>query len=233
MKLRNRFLIRLAARLLSVTSRLWLKTVRTEIQTAAPHTNPYEDNGDNRYLYCMWHDAILGSIFTGRSVRMAALVSRHRDGTYVADALQTIGIEPIRGSSHRGGAAALRQLIDAAREFDISIATDGPRGPRRVVKEGIIYLASQTGRKIVPIAYAGTNAWRPRGKWTDLVVPKPFTTAYLFGGEPMSIPPGLSRTEISQYRQKLQDAMDDLTRHVEMLAAGETPPAETDMKRAA
>lgn len=211
MKIRSRRLIRFLARVLAVAFRALFASTRTEILAAKPGISPYKDSGDQKYLYCIWHESILGPIFGGRCVDMAALVSLHGDGSYVADALECVGITPIRGSSSRGGAAAVREMLEVARNKDISIATDGPRGPRRRVKNGIIYLASQTGRPIVPTAFSARRAWRVRGRWTDLLVPKPFTRIWLLGGDPITIPSGLSRDDLSVYCDRVQRAMDELT----------------------
>ncbi len=220
MKIRSRRLIRFLARGVAVVCRGLFASTRIEILAAQPGLSPYEDSGDQKCLYCIWHDAILGPIFGGRCVDMAALVSLHGDGSYVADALECVGITPIRGSSSRGGAAAVREMLDAARDKDIAIATDGPRGPRRKVKYGIVYLASQTGRPIVPTAFSARRAWRVRGRWTDLLIPKPFTKIWLIGGEPIFVPSGLSREELSVHRDKVQLAMDELTARADRLADG-------------
>lgn len=244
MKIRSPRLIRLAARLLASAFRLLFRTMRLDIYTH-PGTSPYGETGDGRYLYCLWHDGIVGWVFSKPAFRVAALVSRHTDGSYLADGMESIGVTPIRGSSRRGGAAALRQMLDAAAEYHIAIATDGPLGPRHVVKEGIIYLASQSGRGIIPAAFDARRAWRPWGRWTDLILPLPFTRTYIRGGEPIFIPPGLSRNELEPYRQQVQQAMDKLNAEVrrlagraasdEVLPAGEpsVPAAADEVRRRA
>jgi lysophospholipid acyltransferase (LPLAT)-like uncharacterized protein len=220
MKIRSRWLIRLLARIIAAGCRLLFASTRVKIRAARRGISPYEDSGAQKCLYCIWHDSILGPIFGGRCVDMAALVSLHGDGSYVADALECVGITPIRGSSSRGGAAAVREMLDAACDKDISIATDGPRGPRRKVKDGIVYLASQTGRPIVPTAFSARSGWRIRGRWTDLLVPRPLTTVWLLGGEPITVPGGLSREQLAVYRDKVQHAMDELTAEADRLAGG-------------
>jgi lysophospholipid acyltransferase (LPLAT)-like uncharacterized protein len=156
-------------------------------------------------------------------VRIAALVSQHAEGGYVADCLESIGVPTIRGSSKRGGAAAIRQMMEAAQDYHIAIATDGPRGPEHVVKDGIIYLASKTGRPIIPMVYTAARAWRPRFRWTDLTVPKPFSRAQLIGGPPLHVPPDLNRQQLESYRAALQEAMDQLGRGVPPQAAAAVP----------
>src|SRR5687768_1421951 len=98
MKIRNRTLIRLAAKLIAVVSRLLFRSVRLDIQ-AHPQTTPYEETGRERYLHCIWHDGLAGMVFSRPAIRAAALVSQHADGSYLSDALEAIGVKPIRGSS--------------------------------------------------------------------------------------------------------------------------------------
>ncbi|REJ92862.1 MAG: DUF374 domain-containing protein [Planctomycetota bacterium] len=220
MKIRNRRVIRFLARIMTAAFRLLFIFVRIEVRIAAPGICPYGSTGDQRFIYCAWHDGIAGLVFPLPGWKVAALVSQHADGSYVADTLEVIGIHPIRGSSRRGGAQAMRQMLEAAADYNIVIATDGPRGPRRTVKEGIVFLASQSGRPIVPVAFAARRAVRPRGRWTDLVIPLPFTKAYCGAGAPIHVPQGLPRNELGPYRVQLQQAMDDLQTYLDAVAEG-------------
>ncbi len=164
---------------------------------------------------------------------MAALTSRHADGEYVAEVMDAIGITPIRGSNNHGGTTAAKQLMSAAAQHDITITTDGPRGPRRVVKPGVLFLASQTGRKIIPVACSASRSWKPKGRWTDLLVPKPFSTAYVIGGEPLAVPPGLSKEQLAPYVAELQRRMDQIQEQADSLAEGRPVQPATAVRNAA
>lgn len=215
MKIRHPFLIRSAARLLAVVMRANFATIRVKTVEKTPQVSPYAPTGDARYLYCIWHDAIIGVLFSGRCQKLAGLASLHADGAYVADAMEALGIPAVRGSSGRGGAAAIRAIQNDASDYHIAITTDGPRGPRREVKDGMIFLASRTGRPIVPVAFQATSAWRPLGKWTDLVIPKPFSKAILAGGAPILIPPKIKRDEFEHWRRVVQTATDELNAEID------------------
>jgi lysophospholipid acyltransferase (LPLAT)-like uncharacterized protein len=221
MKIRSRFAIRLLGRVLAATARLYFRLVKTEVHLTQPLTSPYEKKGETVYLYCLWHHSILCAIFCGRCDRLAGLVSRHADGSFVADTMECIGLRPIRGSNRRGGAAAMKEMLDATAELDIAIATDGPRGPHEVVKEGIIFLASHSGRPIMPTGVAASRAWKPWLKWTYLTIPRPFSRAVMVGGAPFWVPANLNRDEREVYRQKLQVEMDRLLDIANRIAAGE------------
>ena len=230
MKIRSVFVTKLAAFLAVGLLRILFRTLHVELRPARPGLVAYGPTGQDRFLYCTWHDSILMPIFAGRPWKMAALVSRHQDGSYLAEAMKRVGITPIRGSTYRGGTAALKQLITEAQDKHITITPDGPRGPRRKMKPGIVFLASQTGRPIVPMLFACPRAWRIRGNWTDLVIPKPFSTIIGLSGEPIHVPSNLSREGIQQHMGRVQQAMDELAARVAVLE-GRPDPWEAEPAR--
>ncbi len=220
-KLRHRILVRTLARMMALFLRCLFWTVRTRVIAAELGFSPHcEPDAQHRSLFCVWHDAILVSIFCGKTVNVAALVSQNYDGTVIADVLDAVGIQPVRGSSSRGGALAVKQMFALAERKHLVIATDGPRGPRRVVKDGIVYLSSQSGRPIVPTAVACSWDWRPRGRWTDMLIPLPFSRVVVLGGSPIRIPDGLSPQQLAPYRELVQRAMDELQAQADGLARG-------------
>ncbi len=186
-----------------------------------PGVNPYESTGDNRYLYCAWHDQILMIVFGGRPKKMAGLVSGHQDGSYLAEAMKLVHITPVRGSSKRGGSRAMGELLKRARDYHIAITPDGPRGPRRKMKTGIVFLASHSGRGIIPTACACRRGWRIRGNWTDMMIPWPFTEIYGCGGPPFFVPPGIERDELERYAERLEQEMQRLEALVMQMASSE------------
>src|SRR5213592_3017758 len=98
------------------------------------------------YVHAFYHDQLLMMTYSYRGQsygrRLAVLSSRHRDGEYVARTLERFGHRMVRGSTGRGGAGGLRQLVRRLRNGeDVAIAVDGPRGPRHRVQLGVIELA--------------------------------------------------------------------------------------------
>ncbi|MEO8341780.1 MAG: DUF374 domain-containing protein, partial [Nitrospirota bacterium] len=82
------------------------------------------------------------------------LISRHQDGEIIARIISRFGHRAVRGSSTRGGALALRELIRLGRSgADLVVTPDGPKGPRHVAKLGVVQLAKATGLPIVPLAF--------------------------------------------------------------------------------
>lgn len=149
-------------------------------------------------------------VFGGSHWCTTALTSHHRDGTIVANVLHLRNIPAIRGSTNRIRTGAIRELIQTAASRHLVITPDGPRGPNRNVSPGIAYLASRTGRAVVPSGYACSRYWRWKGSWSDLIIPKPFSTLILSAGAPIHIPRGVSSTELQAYVDAIQSAMDQL-----------------------
>lgn len=151
------------------------------------------------------------------------LVSQHQDGSYLANAMALLGYSTVRGSSRRGASQALRQLLLDTAGKHIVITPDGPGGPRRELKPGAVYVASQTNRRLLPGAYSATSAWKWKGSWTEMLIPKPFSTVYVAAGEPIDIPPDLSKEQLKHYVCLVQQKMDELNAEIENRARGIVP----------
>ena len=219
MKIRSPLLTKFAVAAFTRGVQLLFRTLRREVREKTPGTNPYVVSGAQRFLYCVWHDSIIVPIFAGRHICSSALVSRHQDGSYIAGILRRVGVSSVRGSTKHGGASAVRQMMTTAKDKHIVITPDGPRGPRRKMQSGIVFLASHTGRAIVPTVYGCIRSWRIKGNWTDLMIPKPLTKIFLLAGKPVEVPPNLSREEVARYTALVQDEMDRLGTEVEQMAA--------------
>ncbi len=120
-------------------------------------------------ILAFWHEQQLMIPFGYRGPGSHVLISQHRDGEIIARIIARFGHQAVRGSSTRGGAAALRELIRLGRSGqDVVVTPDGPKGPRHVAKMGVIQLARASGLPIVPLAFgcskknflrAGIGSW--------------------------------------------------------------------------
>jgi lysophospholipid acyltransferase (LPLAT)-like uncharacterized protein len=147
----------------------------------------WERAGD-RYLLAFWHRHLLLMRYAYRGERMTVLVSRSRDGELIARVLARLGIATARGSSSRGGAIGLRELLRQARAgSDLAVTPDGPRGPARQVQPGIVLAAAASGLPVVPVAIAANRAWQLR-TWDRMLVPRPLSRVAVAYGEPLQVP---------------------------------------------
>ncbi|MBN2641735.1 MAG: lysophospholipid acyltransferase family protein [Victivallales bacterium] len=140
-----------------------------------------------------------------------AVVSASRDGQYVTDLLAHFKLKSLRGSSSRKGANALRGAIDAINAgYNVSFTPDGPRGPKYSMSQGPILTASKTGVEIVPVSVNASAYWQIKS-WDNFQIPKPWAKLTLIIGDPIKIPADMSEEELEQYREKVRQALLDIT----------------------
>lgn len=210
MKIKSPFLTKCVAWLLVRGIQTLYLTVRREEVAVEEDTIPCRPNVQGRYLFCTWHDTILMPLFHGEQIHTAGMVSGHQDGSFLAEAMKLLHVKPVRGSSGKRGVKALREAITVAQDYHITITPDGPRGPRRQMKDGIVFLAAKSGRPIVPLAYRVSRCWRIAGKWTDLVIPKPFSRVTAFLDKPIYVPEKIGRDELVRITEEIQQRLDML-----------------------
>jgi lysophospholipid acyltransferase (LPLAT)-like uncharacterized protein len=227
MKLRQSWMIGLAAFFGAAVMRFFSATVRRRDATIGA---PFPRNTSERTIYLIWHESIiLGSLYPAP---LHTLISQHADGELIARVCKYLGIGVIRGSTSRGGAAALLGLLRRTGANHIVLTPDGPRGPCRRVKPGPVALASMTGMPIVPVGIACTGAWRTRS-WDRQMIPRPGATAHYVFGPAFRVPPEVDRPRIETICRDIDATFEVLTAAAEGWAAGGSPPTETTMGRAA
>lgn len=167
-------------------------------------------------LLTCWHQDLLFTFaYLTRYARrrpIAVLVSQSKDGEIAAGLLSWFRFIPVRGSSSRGGAAALSELLRRVKE-DRSIGVivcDGPRPPARVAKPGIITLSRLTGRPIYMLRSWATRQYIFKKSWPRLALPLPFSRIVVMIEGPLSVPPEADEEEEERLRLELQDRLNRL-----------------------
>ncbi len=89
-----------------------------------------------RKIYIFWHEYILYPLYLRGHCNLSMLLSQHLDAEVLSHVGAHMGFDFVRGSSSRGGAAALRELLAKSRKMNLTITPDGPRGPRRRLAQG-------------------------------------------------------------------------------------------------
>jgi len=152
-------------------------------------------NFDIPGLYCVWHRHIWVSSYVFRRRGYITLASRSEDGEYISRVLDKLKYKVVRGSSSRGGTSALRKLYRSLNKNKKVIVTpDGPRGPLREVKPGVIYLQSKTGVQVYPIGLAAKRK-KTFASWDKFILPYPFTRVVLVIGRAVKLSPKTGITE--------------------------------------
>ncbi|TGK07649.1 DUF374 domain-containing protein [Leptospira semungkisensis] len=193
--------------------RLIYFTVRWERIDLPENTKHYLEERKG-FLLALWHNQIPNIIdFTYKFYikrydrNVAPMASQSKDGELVTRVIANFGMKPKRGSSRRGGATALKALIQHSKSGNISLITpDGPTGPVYELKPGIIQLASVTGYPIISYCGVYTKFWIVNS-WDRVFVPKPFSKVTFYVSEPFFIPKLKGEEDLEVWRKKFEAFM--------------------------
>lgn len=198
---RQRLIIRAAGWLLYWLIRLIGTTMKFEI-SGGEHVSASAPQ-----VFCFWHNRIPTATYFWRRRGIVVMSSRSFDSEYIARFIQRFGYGAARGSSTRGGKAALIQMIRAVRSGrSAAFTVDGPKGPLYAAKPSALLLAAKTGAAILPFSISLDRCWR-LPSWDRIEIPQPFARAVIVIGAPFHVPETDS-TEAAQ--QQLQRALDEL-----------------------
>ena len=162
------------------------RTWRIEIAEGREHLDALSAGGPPAIL-AFWHDRVIaGAYFTGarmargKGVDVTALTSRSGDGELVARIMRRWGARIVRGSSSAGGREAMWALRSVIRRHGSSpiLVPDGPRGPARLLKRGVLVLARVSGAPILAMGLASDRHWR-LNSWDGMIIPRPFARVRL------------------------------------------------------
>lgn len=162
-------------------------------------------------IYTFWHDRIFLGTYFWRDRAIVVITSKSFDGEYIARFIQRFGFGAIRGSSSRGGARALAEMVKFMRAgHSMAFSIDGPRGPRYVAKPGPVFLAKKTGNPILPFVVEPRKFWNLKS-WDRLQIPRPFSRAITIIGEPIYVNANATDAECGEKLAELQRSLDHLT----------------------
>ena len=164
-----------------------------------------------KVIFVSWHGRMLPMSYSHRDQGVQMIASEHEDGEIFGQTIRRLGFGHVRGSSTRGGARAIRELVRKIRDgFDVGATIDGPRGPRYVVKPGPLLVAKLTGAAIVPIT-SSSRRHKTLSSWDAFELPAPFTRVYIKYGEPLVVPRHCDDVELEDYRQTLERRLRAIT----------------------
>ncbi len=210
----------LGPRALRALARTWrFREVAPDGRIVAPRYR------SGRALYALWHRQLLMLTLRHRDEGIAVMVSRSRDGEIAARIAAGLGYLPVRGSSSRGGGAALREMVAAAeRGTSLALTVDGPRGPAGVCKPGAALIASRWGGPVVATAAVARRAWT-LASWDRFVIPRPGSEVFLAYGEPVQVDTDGSAEDVARWQERIGEEIDGATRRCERAAGvGGSPP---------
>lgn len=184
------------ARLLGAYLAFALRTTRWQLVGGGPALA--EVAAGRPLILAFWHERLplmpilfrLASEQEKAAARLVphVLVSQHRDGRFIGTVVAPFGFRMVYGSSTRGGAQALVEMLRVLRAGNpIAITPDGPRGPRRQAAPGAVQLAALAGVPVVPVGGA-TTRHRLLPSWDRMMLPLPFGRGVIVCGAPLHVP---------------------------------------------
>jgi lysophospholipid acyltransferase (LPLAT)-like uncharacterized protein len=171
-------------------------------------------------IFAFWHGQHFMTPFikTKEIHRAKVLISRHRDGEFNALAAERLGIGTIRGSGdhgsafyRKGGVGAFKEMVRAlADNYNVALTADVPKRSR-IAGLGIIMLARESGRPIMPFAMATSRFLRLKN-WDRTTINLPFGRGALVGGEIIMVPSDAGAEMMEELRARLEATLNDATR---------------------
>lgn len=172
------------------------------------------------FVYALWHGRMLLPIWRHRGQGVATMASKSKDGEIIARWLVRNGYSVVRGSTNRGGARGVVRLLRHLEEGrPVALTVDGPKGPPRIVQEGLLLLARKSNAWILPVS---ASAARPRflGSWDRYLLPKAFSRNIVIYGEPLR----LEGRDDARAATLVKDSIDSITARADRLAGVVAPP---------
>ena len=160
------------------------------------------------FILAFWHGRLMMiPMAWQRLAPMHMLISSHRDGRIIADAVTYFGVDSVPGSTRRGGRAAFRTMLKRLEQGEcVGITPDGPRGPAMRASAGIVNVARLAEAPIVPIVFA-TSRRRVLPTWDRFHLALPFGRGVFLWGEPIEIERELDEAGLDHARALVETRM--------------------------
>lgn len=161
------------------------------------------------YCIALWHEYLLAGILAHAGQKMAPLASLSKDGEIVTRVMERLGYNTVRGSSNRGGPQARDELSEKTNAgWFTAITVDGPRGPRRRVKGGIIDIARRTQVQILPMIATADREWVLVKSWDHFKIPKPFARIIVQYAPPIVVSPDTQGLAFGNAKQAVRSGLE-------------------------
>lgn len=185
------------------------RTNRWSIE-GAEHPRRLREDG-KPFILAFWHGRLLMIPMAWRRLApIHMLISSHRDGRIIADAVKHFGVQSVAGSTRRGGSAALRTMVRALAAGDcVGITPDGPAGPPMIASAGIVNVARLARVPIVPIVFAASRRFL-MPSWDRMQIALPFGRGVFIWGEPIELAGELDEAGIEHARRLVEERMVDM-----------------------
>jgi lysophospholipid acyltransferase (LPLAT)-like uncharacterized protein len=205
----DRVPLRWVARLFGLLMARYVRLVAATTRVSGPPVT------QDQMILALWHEsnlvATVAVVKLRNNMRFVSFTTRGFRGVVMDTLLSSLGAAsiplPDEGAAGRSEATSLsRRLARVGREgWNLVISCDGPWGPYRVAKPGVLIVARESGLPIQPWAISIRPAIRLRGRWDRQLVPLPFGALRVDAAEQIRIG---ARERIKPRLAELQSELD-------------------------
>ena len=169
-----------------------------------------ELNVGNSVILCVWHARLLSVVHDLKKEKVNALAGTHRDADIISKIASSWGWNMIRGSSKEKGDVAYREIFKVlkGKQNILFITPDGPTGPPRIPKLGIIRASQQTNTRIIPIGVYSTKSWGFTN-WDTFYLERPFGKIFIEYGSPIQFKKSESSEKCIEYLIKKMENVEE------------------------
>lgn len=231
MKLESSLAMGATSLLSTACIRQWMGTLDYRVDFGDPTVDPVHPGYRGTKIYVFWHENILLPLYLRGHSNIAMLLSRHHDADILARVAVMMGFGTVRGSTFKGGSVALRELAGRADSENLTITPDGPRGPRRQLAPGCVFLASTMRIPIVIMGFGYQQPWR-LGTWDRFAIPRPWSRARGVVSRAIHVPPDIDREALERQRSGVERLLVHLSDEAEAWAGeGTHRPGEARVRK--
>ena len=169
-----------------------------------------------RIIVIFWHNRLLMAPYCWNYDKpFKMLISSHRDGKIISNAVAHLGIGTIEGSSNKNKISSAREILtNLAMNNVIGITPDGPRGPNQKLKEGIVSLLKKTNATIIPLSYSAKFNFK-LNSWDKFLFVTPFNKFVAVWGNAIEYN---RKKKIEENMNIIQDELNRVTKLSENLS---------------
>ncbi|MEE9423460.1 MAG: DUF374 domain-containing protein [Methylococcales bacterium] len=180
-----------------------------------------------KMLLCFWHGQYV-PIFAmcgwqwvqQRGETAVAFTSLSPRGIVIGEICRQFGLDCVQIPDN-GRKASFKLMQEAMQKHTTGvIAVDGPLGPKGIVKQGAIRIASELGYLLVPASVSASHKWVMTKRWDAMEFPMPFCRAALAMGEPVEVEADIDKSAIRQLMDTLAKQINQLEYQAKRLADG-------------
>jgi 3-deoxy-D-manno-octulosonic-acid transferase len=191
---------------------------RTSWQTEAMTETLEQHYHHHPCIVAMWHGQfMLLPLIKPPFIPVDSMLARHRDAEILGETLRHFDMQLIRGAGaaargrDRGGAHAFMAAVQALRDGrTVAMTADVPGGKARCAGPGIVMVARQSGRPILPVAIA-TSRYLAFNTWSRMTVNLPFSGLGFAVGPMVRVPREATGPELESYREAVQTSLNQAT----------------------